>query len=37
MNEVLFGCLVGLIVAWLVSAIWPLPDPLVAEQYPATK
>lgn len=37
MNEVLFGCLVGLIVAWLVSLIWPLPDPLVAEQYPATK
>lgn len=27
MNEVLFGCLVGLVVAWLVSIVWPLPDP----------
>ena len=27
MSEVLFGCLVGLLVAWLVSVIWPLPDP----------
>ena len=26
MNEVLFGCLVGLVVAWLVSKIWPLSD-----------
>ena len=26
MNEVLFGCLVGLVVAWLVSIIWPLSD-----------
>jgi uncharacterized membrane protein YccC len=27
MNEVLFGCFVGLAVAWLVSTIWPLSDP----------
>jgi uncharacterized membrane protein YccC len=27
MSEVLFGCLVGLVVAWLVSIVWPLPDP----------
>ena len=27
MNEVLFGCLVGLVVAWLVSRLWPLADP----------
>ena len=26
MNEVLFGCFVGLVVAWLVSIIWPLSD-----------
>jgi uncharacterized membrane protein YccC len=26
MSEVLFGCLVGLAVAWLVSVVWPLPD-----------
>jgi uncharacterized membrane protein YccC len=26
MNEVLFGCVVGLLVAWLVSVIWPLRD-----------
>lgn len=26
MNEVLFGCFVGLVVAWLVSVIWPLSD-----------
>jgi uncharacterized membrane protein YccC len=26
MNEVLFGCFVGLAVAWLVSTIWPLSD-----------
>ena len=24
MNEVLFGCVVGLAVAWLVSVVWPL-------------
>jgi uncharacterized membrane protein YccC len=27
MSEVIFGCLVGLAVAWFVSVIWPLPDP----------
>jgi len=26
MMEVLFGCLVGITVAWLVSVVWPLPD-----------
>jgi uncharacterized membrane protein YccC len=26
MNEVLFGCFVGLVVAWFVSIIWPLSD-----------
>ncbi len=25
MSEVLFGCLIGLVVAWLVSIVWPLP------------
>jgi uncharacterized membrane protein YccC len=30
MNEVLFGCLVGVVVAWLVSVVWPLPDPTPA-------
>jgi len=27
MSEVLFGCVVGLAVAWAVSVIWPLPEP----------
>jgi len=27
MSEVLFGCLIGLLVAWLVSVVWPLPEP----------
>ncbi len=27
MTEVLFGCVVGLAVAWLVSVMWPLPEP----------
>jgi len=36
MNEVLFGCLVGLGVAWFVSVVWPLRDPVSAKQ-PATK
>lgn len=30
-SEVLFGCFVGLIVAWLVSRVWPLPNPPAAE------
>ena len=25
--EVLFGCLMGLAVTWLISKIWPLPEP----------
>ena len=31
MAEVLFGCVVGLAVAWLVSVVWPLPEPAPAE------
>lgn len=31
MNEVLFGCLVGVVVAWVVSVLWPLPDPVPAK------
>lgn len=27
MAEVLGGCVVGIIVAWIVSRLWPLPDP----------
>jgi hypothetical protein len=27
MDEVLFGCVVGIAVGWLVSVIWPLPEP----------
>jgi uncharacterized membrane protein YccC len=30
MAEVLFGCVVGLVVAWLVSIVWPLPEPVAA-------
>ena len=26
MAEVLFGCVVGLVVAWCVAMLWPLPD-----------
>ena len=26
MTEVLFGCLVGVLVAWFVSVVWPLPE-----------
>jgi len=36
MGEVLFGCLVGIVVAWIVSVVWPLPDPAPAED-PANK
>jgi uncharacterized membrane protein YccC len=32
MGEVLFGCLVGIVVAWIVSVVWPLPEPAPAEQ-----
>jgi uncharacterized membrane protein YccC len=30
--EVLFGCLLGLAVSWLISTIWPLPKPSPAKQ-----
>jgi uncharacterized membrane protein YccC len=30
MTEVLFGCFIGLVVAWFVSVIWPLPEPTPA-------
>ena len=26
-GEVLFGCVVGIVVAWLLSKVWPLPEP----------
>jgi len=29
MNEVLFGCIIGLVVAWLVSVLWKLPKECV--------
>jgi uncharacterized membrane protein YccC len=25
--EVIFGCIVGFVVSWLVSRVWPLPEP----------
>ena len=31
MSEVLFGCVVGIVVAWVVSVVWPLPDTPPAE------
>ena len=31
MDEVLFGCIVGLVVAWIVSVVWPLPEPELPE------
>ena len=37
MNEVLFGCFVGLVVAWLVSVVWPLPGPLPTEEHSTGK
>jgi len=37
MSEVLFGCLVGVAVAWIVSAVWPLRNPLPSEGRPASK
>jgi uncharacterized membrane protein YccC len=36
MGEVLFGCLVGIVVAWIVSLVWPLPDQAPAE-HPGNK
>ena len=32
MGEVLFGCVVGIVVAWVVSVVWPLPDAAPAQQ-----
>ena len=32
MAEVLLGSVVGLVVAWIVSVIWPLPEPAVVAQ-----
>jgi len=32
MAEVLFGCFVGIVVAWVVSSVWPLPDAAPAQQ-----
>jgi hypothetical protein len=31
MLEVLAGCIVGIIAAWIVSVVWPLPDATEAE------
>jgi hypothetical protein len=25
--EVIFGCVVGFVVSWLISRVWPLPEP----------
>ena len=36
MNEVLLGCIVGVVVAWLVSVLWPLPNSASGESS-ATK
>ena len=32
MGEVLFGCFVGIVVAWIVSVVWPLSDSAPAQQ-----
>jgi len=32
MAEVLLGSVVGLVVAWIVSVIWPLPEPAIVAQ-----
>lgn len=37
MNEVLFGSIIGVVVAWIVSVVWPLREPLPAEGHPASK
>jgi len=34
MGEVLFGCIVGIVVAWIVSVVWPLP-PAASPEHPA--
>jgi uncharacterized membrane protein YccC len=35
-GEVLLGCLIGLIVAWVMSRVWPVPTPAKGEVTPAT-
>ena len=35
MGEVLFGCVVGIAVGWIVSVVWPLPIPAPSEASPA--
>jgi uncharacterized membrane protein YccC len=37
MSEVVFGSIVGVVVAWIVSVLWPLREPLPAEGRPASK
>ena len=32
MAEVLLGSVVGLVVAWIVSVIWVLPEPAIVPQ-----
>ena len=31
MDEVLLGCIIGIVVAWIVSVVWPLPEPELPE------
>ena len=33
-GEVLLGCVVGIAVAWLLSKVWPLPEPGAATAAP---
>jgi uncharacterized membrane protein YccC len=33
-GEVLFGCVVGLVVSWLISKIWPLHEPSTEPSAP---
>jgi uncharacterized membrane protein YccC len=35
-GEVLLGCLIGLIVAWLMSRVWPVPTPAKGDVTQAT-
>jgi len=36
MGEVLFGCILGIAVAWIVSTVWPLPDAASANHAPSS-
>lgn len=36
MGEVLLGCVVGIIVAWIVSVFWPLPESTPSDQQSAS-